>query len=70
MFQNINVLHFPIVSYVPMWLICFMRENQTPRIKTLFPLFRIFGKSDFSSNNNRIIYWSDYLYLKQKDIFI
>jgi len=26
MFQNINVLHFSIVSYVPMWLICFMRE--------------------------------------------
>jgi len=25
MFQNINVLHFPIVSYVPMWLICFIR---------------------------------------------
>ena len=30
MFQNINVLHFPIVSYVPMWLICFMRASTPP----------------------------------------
>ena len=31
MFQNINVLHFPIVSYVTMWLICFMRALYSAR---------------------------------------